>query len=137
MNLEPSFSILGDVPPLLAKAFFGLKRAFTLGPLELQYLRDENQGFNLIDVRAARDFKKGHAPQAVNLPEERWTRGAEALSKDIMSVFCGYSGLCPLAARAAVHFAEMGYPVMEMEGGFEAWQDHLLEVVSENDPRAA
>jgi hypothetical protein len=33
-----------------------------------------------------------------------------------------------LAATAAIEFARKGYPVMEMEGGMEAWKENKLEV---------
>jgi hypothetical protein len=38
--------------------------------------------------------------------------------KDKLNVLYCYSGVCHLATSAAVEFAEKGYPVMEMEGGF-------------------
>ena len=33
--------------------------------------------------------------------------------------------ICRLAARK---FAGMGYPVMELEGGFDEWKGHDLEI---------
>jgi rhodanese-related sulfurtransferase len=33
-----------------------------------------------------------------------------------------------LAVADARYFAENDYPVMELEGGFEEWQDHNLPV---------
>jgi hypothetical protein len=33
-----------------------------------------------------------------------------------------------LAANAALEFASRGFPVMELEGGFEAWKENELEV---------
>ena len=51
--------------------------------------------------------------------------------------FC-YSQVCHLAATAAVEFAGKGYSVMEMEGGFEAWKEHDLEIeTSESGSKGA
>jgi hypothetical protein len=33
-----------------------------------------------------------------------------------------------LAANACVRFASQGYPVMELEGGFEVWKEHELDI---------
>jgi rhodanese-related sulfurtransferase len=33
-----------------------------------------------------------------------------------------------MAAKACKFFAENGYPVMELEGGFDAWQKHSLPI---------
>jgi rhodanese-related sulfurtransferase len=113
--------------PAKAKAFFEQKLAFTLGPIEIRYLWEEQQAFNFVDVRDAEDYREAHALGAISLPEAHW-EGCGGLSKDRMNVLYGYSGVCSLAARAAVRFAEKGFPVMEMDGGFEAWEDHELEI---------
>ena len=42
-------------------------------------------------------------------------------------IYC-YSQTCKLAAAAAVEFASAGIAVVEMEGGFEAWQKNDLPV---------
>jgi len=45
-----------------------------------------------------------------------------------LNVLYCYSGVCHLAATAAVEFAGKGYPVMEMDGGFDEWQEHDFEI---------
>jgi rhodanese-related sulfurtransferase len=42
-------------------------------------------------------------------------------------LYC-YSQTCKLAAAAAVELASRGIPVVEMEGGFEAWEKSGLPV---------
>ncbi|MHC4543721.1 MAG: rhodanese-like domain-containing protein [Planctomycetota bacterium] len=44
-------------------------------------------------------------------------------------IYC-YSGVCHMAASAALHFAGYGYPVMELDGGFEEWKKHEFPIVS-------
>lgn len=99
---------------------------FTTGPVELnRMLKDEN--INVVDVREAEDFTKGHVPGAVNLPKEKWD-GAQGMKKDKINVLYCYIQQCHLAANAALEFASRGFPVMEMEGDFEAWKENELEV---------
>jgi rhodanese-related sulfurtransferase len=81
-------------------------------------------------VREAEDYRKGHVPGAANLPPDRW-ESLEGLDKNALNVLYCYSEVCHLAAKAAVEFATKGYSVMEMNGGFEAWKEHDLEIESD------
>ncbi len=107
--------------------FFQNKMTFTLGPMELKTQMDEKNAFNIIDVRAADDFAKGHVPGAINLPKDQWVN-LEALKKDQVNIIYCYSIVCHLAARAAVEFASKGFPVMELDGGFKSWTEHHLPI---------
>lgn len=114
------------VEPTEAKKFFDKKIKFTLGPAEVDHYLKEKTPFNIIDVRASDDFAKGHVPGAVNLPEDKWET-FKGLSKDKPNVVYCYNIVCHLAAKAASLFAENGYPVLEMEGGYEFWKEMELE----------
>ena len=117
--------------PARARAFFEDKLAFTTGPVELQHLiRSHDNHINVIDVRAEEDFTEGHIPGAINLPQSRW-QDASGLSKEKTNIIYCYSQVCHLAARACVALAAQGYPVMELEGGFAAWQEHDLDIEHE------
>jgi len=50
------------------------------------------------------------------------------LSKDKANVLYCYSLVCHLAATAASEFAGKGFPVMELDGGFDEWTEHGLEI---------
>jgi rhodanese-related sulfurtransferase len=113
--------------PAKAKAFFENKITFTTGPMEVDHLLKDHGNINVIDVRAAEDYEKGHIPGSINLPRERW-QTLEGLSKDKTNVLYCYSAVCHLAATAAYKFASQGFPVQEMDGGFDEWKDHGLEV---------
>ncbi|MFQ6036028.1 MAG: rhodanese-like domain-containing protein [Sedimentisphaerales bacterium] len=110
-----------------AVEFFEAKLNFTTGPVELNELLKSDENINIIDVRKSEDYEKGHIPGAISLPEEQWTTFS-GLSKDRVNVVYCYSHVCLLAARAAKYFAEHDFPVMELQGGFEAWQQHNLPV---------
>ena len=113
--------------PARAREYFADKMAFTTGPVELhRNLGDENN-IVVVDVREAEDYEKGHIPGAINLPHDKWST-AQGLKKDTLNVLYCYSHVCHLAATAAVEFAGKGYPVMEMDGGFDAWKENELEI---------
>ncbi len=120
-------TILTMPDPTKAKAFFEDKSAFTTGPVELDRMLKVHQNIVVIDVRAEEDYAKGHIPSAINLPKEKWDT-LEGLHKDKTNILYCYSQNCHLAARAATEFAGKGYPVMELDGGFDDWKEHDLEV---------
>ena len=110
-----------------ARAYFENKVAFTTGPIELSRQLD-NHNFNIVDVREAEDYEKGHIPGAVNLPKAGWENAARSLSRDKTNVVYCYTQQCHLAANACVAFASKEFPVTELEGGFETWQENKLRV---------
>ncbi len=107
--------------PMKAKAYFEDKMAFTTGPVELaRWIKDGT--VNVVDVRRAEDYGKGHIPGAISLPKDQWSK-MEGLRRDKLNVLYCYSQVCHLAATAAIQFADAGYSVMELEGGFQTWKD--------------
>jgi rhodanese-related sulfurtransferase len=112
--------------PAKAKEFFEAKMAFTTGPVELERMMKQG-GVNIVDVRAADDYAKGHIPGAVSLPKEKWG-SLQGLRKDRVNVLYCYSLVCHLAATAAVQFAAQGFPVMELDGGWRWWQEDGFDV---------
>jgi rhodanese-related sulfurtransferase len=113
--------------PIEAKQYFESKLAFTTGPVELNRMIQNRENINVVDVRAEEDYQKGHIPGAVNLPQERWA-SQEGLDKSKTNVLYCYTQVCHLAAKAAVEFSRAGFPVMEMDGGFEAWRENEMEI---------
>ena len=109
-----------------AEEYFAIKNLFTTGPVEVNRMLERGDDVAVIDVRASEDFRKGHVPGAINLPEEQWD-AAEVLSRDRLNILYCYTQTCHLASRGAQFFAQQGYPVMEMEGGFEAWKSARFE----------
>ena len=112
--------------PARAKAFFEQKVAFTTGPVELEHAIKAHENTVIVDVREAEDYGKAHVPGAINLPKGSW-QNPEGLQKNRPNIVYCYTQQCHLAANACVAFASQGYPVLEMEGGFEAWMENDLE----------
>ena len=84
---------------------------------------------NIIDVRSAEAYKKGHIPGAINLPYEQYSsfEGNETafpgLRKDGFNYVYCYQLLCNLGQKAAKKFASLDYPVKEVVGGMQSWKD--------------
>ena len=121
--------------PARAKAYFEDKLAFTTGPVELdRWIKSGENNLVVVDVRFAEDFAKGHIPGAINVPKDQWGN-PQGLSRDKTNVVYCYTQQCHLAANACVQFADKGYPVMELEGGFEAWKENELDIEEESANR--
>ncbi len=117
--------------PAQARAFFEAKLAYTTGPVELDRALTGDHKVVVVDVREHEDFAAGHIPGAINLPKDKWDK-PEGLRRDMLNIIYCYSQACHLAACAAVHFAGQGYPVMELEGGFEGWKKCDLTIEREH-----
>jgi rhodanese-related sulfurtransferase len=121
--------------PQKARAYFENKIAFTTGPMELSQ-QLPGGSVNIVDVRRSEDYEKGHIPGAINLPHGTWDN-PHGLARDKTNVVYCYSQQCHLAAHACIAFASKGYPVMELEGGFEVWEQHDLETREGKEMKAA
>lgn len=105
-----------------AQCFFSKLLAFTLGPVELKELMDE-ENVRVVDVRRVEDYEVSHIPSAISIPCDEMDKNLDKLSKDGVTVVYSYSCECSLAARAALTLADYGYPVMLLTGGFKTWTE--------------
>ena len=82
------------------------------------------EGFILVDVRSAEDYARSHAQEAINLPQASTDAESTAhLSKDtLLVVYCWGPG-CNGATKAGAKLSALGFPVKEMIGGIEYWED--------------
>jgi rhodanese-related sulfurtransferase len=107
--------------------YFADKLDFTTGPVELYHMIESSEDINIVDVRASEDFAAGRIPGAINLPKDSWDT-LSGLAQDKVNIVYCYSQVCHLAAAGAKRFAEAGFSVMELEGGFDAWKTHNLPI---------
>jgi rhodanese-related sulfurtransferase len=115
---------------------FEAKLAFTAGPTDVNDMLKDREEVNIVDVRRPEDYRRGHIPHAINVPREEWSTllGLDRSRTNI--VYC-YSQQCHLATRACLEFARKGFRVVELEGGFKAWQEYEYEVETEEGVRKA
>jgi rhodanese-related sulfurtransferase len=106
-----------------ANQYFRDKVAFTTGVHELEVMlgSDSKTPFQVVDVRYPGDFAASHVPGAINLPRGKW-ENAKGVSRDATLYLYCYNQTCHLAAEAAVALSGQGYRVVEVEGGWAAWE---------------
>jgi rhodanese-related sulfurtransferase len=79
-------------------------------------------GIAVVDSRSDASWSQGHIPGALHIPTARVAELAPQLVDPSLTVvtYCWGPG-CNGATRAALAFAQLGYQVKEMLGGFEYW----------------
>lgn len=115
--------------PEEAQNYFARILAFTLGPVELKTLTEENEVI-LVDVRRSEDYEISHIPGAISIPKDDIEDNLDKLSKDKINVVYCYNQQCHLGAKAALIMADYGYPVMLLDGGFQVWKEDFRYVVT-------
>lgn len=106
----------------LARKHFESRLAFTTGVHELDLLVQQHRDdVVVIDVRYPSDYANGHVPGAINLPKGKWHNTRQLRGDATHYLYC-YTQTCHLAAEAAVELIRQGYKVVEVEGGWAAWQ---------------
>lgn len=114
-----------------AKKYFEDKVAFTIGPVGLKrMLETEGDKIHLIDVRSSDDYIHGHIPEAISVPASNMEFSMDKLSKDKINIVYCYDQQCHLAAKCANMLADEGFPVMELEGGYNAWLHKDYDIVT-------
>jgi rhodanese-related sulfurtransferase len=79
-------------------------------------------GWVLIDSRSQESWDQGHVPGSIHLPHrEIAARAADVVPDGVTVVTYCWGPGCNGATQAALAFAQLGYPVKEMIGGFEYW----------------
>ena len=72
-----------------AVSYFRSKMEFTLGPAELNRMIREHADIMIVDVRAEEDYCKGHIPEAVSVPRDRWDSFTLGLKQNLQFiVYC-------------------------------------------------
>jgi rhodanese-related sulfurtransferase len=134
-DLRDSLHFFRVNEPEAALKFFKDKMTFTTGPVEVNAALTKKAEIVIVDVRDKADFDKGHIPGAVSLPKTEW-QTFQGLSENKLNIVYCYSQVCHLAAKACVYFANEGYSVMELEGGYKGWEAHKLPVEGVNKEAA-
>lgn len=105
-----------------AEKFFTKMMAYTLGPVELKEMLEDNC-VKILDVRDYSDYTQGHIPEAVSMPRNEMKDRINELSKeDLYIVYC-YNQQCHLGLCACRFLASNGYPCMHLEGGYKTWSE--------------
>jgi len=118
-----------------AVAHFAARLRFETDPSDVRAAQVAGDAFVLVDSRGDAAWAQGRAVGAVHLPTARIA--AEAASTipqgTPVVVYCWGPG-CNGGTKAALAFAQAGYAVREMLGGFEYWAREGLPVETDDGP---
>lgn len=109
--------------------FFAEILAYTVGPVELKALM-ENGKVKIIDARDKSDYETSHIPGAISVPRAEIQNRKDEFSKDETYVVYCYNQQCHMAANACFELADLGFPVVLLEGGFKVWTEDFHFAVS-------
>lgn len=138
ISLKPTFGENSSDPiqnTQKAMEYFESELNFKTNPYFInRSIKEKMTNINIIDVRSAESYKKGHIPGAINIPDEKYSNfeGSETdfpgLRKNAINCVYCYTPTCNLAQKAAKKFASLGYPVKELVGGYEGWVEQKYPV---------
>jgi hydroxyacylglutathione hydrolase len=81
---------------------------------------ESDPNLQVLDVRRAVEFDAGHLPDAINFAHTRIASNLDKLPKDKRLLVQCLSGC--RSARTASYLQRMGFDVVNLDGGFTAWQ---------------
>lgn len=118
-----------------AIAHFAARLRFETDASDVRAAQLAGEPFVLIDSRGDAAWSAGRAEGAVHLPTAQIAARAplEVPAGTAVVVYCWGPG-CNGGTKAALAFAELGYSVREMLGGFEYWAREGLPVESDSGP---
>jgi len=118
-----------------AVAHFAARLRFETDPSDVRTAQLASDRFVLVDTRGDAAWRQGRATGAVHLPTARIAEDASAtIPLDMpVVVYCWGPG-CNGGTKAALAFAQAGYAVREMLGGFEYWAREGMPVVTDDGP---
>ena len=118
-----------------AISHFAGRIAFETDASDVYAAQAEGARFVLVDSRGEAAWVQGRAVGALHMPTaEIATRAAGEIPPDMPVVTYCWGPGCNGATRAALEFANLGYQVKEMIGGFEYWAREGYPVEDERGP---
>ena len=90
------------------------------------WIIEDRRDFMLVDVRQAADFEKGHIGEAQNIPVAAIVNDATLSSLPTDRRIVLYSNGSENAAKAATLLRVAGFDAHVLTGGFNAWQQRIL-----------
>ncbi|WP_029150134.1 rhodanese-like domain-containing protein [Microbacterium indicum] len=113
-------------------AHYRAKLRFETDAADVRVAQKAGEDFVLVDTRSAEAWAQGRARGAIHLPTREIAdrAAAEIPAGTPVVVYCWSPG-CNGGDKAALAFAELGYEVRLMIGGFEYWAREGYPVVTD------
>ncbi len=81
----------------------------------------QSETITILDVQEREDFAKNHIEGAMNLPVGEFVTEAESLRTDLTYYVISKAGV--RTTRACDYLASLGYDVVNIQGGMNAWEN--------------
>lgn len=105
-----------------AQNYFAARLAFETDPSDVYAAQKAGERFVLVDVRGDEAWSQGRLTGAVHLPYSQIAeRAPQEIARDVPVVVYCWSPGCNAGQKGALAFAQLGYDVREMIGGYEYW----------------
>ncbi|WP_264630644.1 rhodanese-like domain-containing protein [Microbacterium hydrothermale] len=102
--------------------YFRTRLAHETDPSDVYAAQKAGDPFVLVDVRGAEAWAQGRISGAVHMPyREIAERAPREIDRGVDVVVYCWSPGCNAGQKGALAFAELGYRVREMIGGYEYW----------------
>lgn len=128
----PNSTMRSEATPEQLAAHFAARLAAETDASDVYAAMKAGEELALIDVRSAEAWGQGRARDAIHM---HYSEIVERAPREIpletpVVVYCWSPG-CNAAQKAALIFAQLGYRVREMIGGFEYWAREGYPVVDD------
>lgn len=118
-----------------AQDYFRHRLAHETDPSDVYAAQKAGDRFVLIDVRGAEAWTQGRISGAVHMPyREIAERAPHEIDLDVDVVVYCWSPGCNAGQKGALAFAQLGYRVREMIGGYEYWMREGQPVENDQGP---
>jgi rhodanese-related sulfurtransferase len=125
--------MIGEFPtPESTAAHYRGRLAFETDASDVKAAQDAGIPFTLVDTRSYAAWNQGRIPGAVHLPNSEFAERYGEIPRDRPVVVYCWSPGCNGGTKGALKFAEAGYQVKEMLGGFEYWAREGLGIEDDN-----
>jgi rhodanese-related sulfurtransferase len=119
-----------------AQDYFSRRLAFETDPSDVYAAQRRGEDVVLVDVRGDEAWAQGRITGAIHMP---YRQIADRAPREIPAgtpvvVYCWSPG-CNAGQRGALAFAELGYEVREMIGGYEYWVREGQPTEDDEGPR--
>lgn len=102
--------------------YFRAKLEHETDPSDVYAAQRAGDPFVIVDVRSEDAWNQGHVVGAIHLPyREIASRAGQEIPEGAAVVVYCWSPGCNAGAKGAIEFAQLGYRVREMIGGYEYW----------------
>ena len=121
-----------------ATKFFTEELAYVTFPATLKNIVLKKQEGVIVDVRAPEAYSQSRVPGSINIPFTKHNSFSEVsgefpeLTKTGYNYVYCYETFCQLSQKACRVFNALGYPSIEVRGGFKSYEDHNYPIETPN-----